>query len=55
MSLIYSLFICNNYNLFFLITEQFLMDHKYPKELQIARKVLRKEDEAVKKDGGIVN
>ena len=30
-------------------------DKKYPKELQIARKVLREEDQAAKKDGGVVD
>ena len=27
-------------------------DKKYPKELQVARKALREEDQAAKKDGG---
>ena len=30
-------------------------DKKYPKELQIARKVLREEDKAAKKNGGTVD
>ena len=30
-------------------------DKKYPKELQIARKALREEDQAAKKDGGTVD
>ena len=28
---------------------------KYPKELQVARKALREEDQAAKKDGGTVD
>jgi len=30
-------------------------DEKYSKELQIARKALRHEDQAAKKDGGVVD
>ena len=30
-------------------------DKKYPKELQVARKELREEDQAAKKDGGTVD
>ena len=30
-------------------------DKKYPKELQVARKALREEDQAAKKDGGTVD
>ncbi len=30
-------------------------DKKYPKELQVARKALREEDQASKKDGGTVD
>ena len=30
-------------------------DKKYPKELQLARKALREEDQAAKKDGGTVD
>jgi len=30
-------------------------DKKYPKELQISRKVLREEDQAANKDGGTVD
>ena len=30
-------------------------DNKYPKELQVARKALREEDQAAKRDGGTVD